>query len=282
MQRQFVCLSVLLVLIGCALPIYAQQAGSEVLPSMVKFTGALTGIDGKALRGVVGVNFYLYKEQEGGAPLWMETQNVQLDKNGHYSVTLGSASNGLPADVFAGGEARWLGVQASGQTEQPRTLLFSLPYGGPAVPSLQAGQPVHEADPGPQGLQKLPPTVHGNGVVNFVPLWTDTKIIGESSITQSGSAIAVAGNVSTTGNVGIGTATPATSLDVFSSTQGVHAPMAQFGSKGGNDANSIVTYTGSGIAELWQSGCVNCFMPGSADWRRRAARQSWKEHLFGR
>jgi hypothetical protein len=32
MQRQYVCLSVLVVLIGSVLPVYAQQAGSEPTP----------------------------------------------------------------------------------------------------------------------------------------------------------------------------------------------------------------------------------------------------------
>jgi hypothetical protein len=30
----------------------------------------------------------LYKEQQGGASPWMETQNVQPDFNGHYTVLL--------------------------------------------------------------------------------------------------------------------------------------------------------------------------------------------------
>jgi len=59
----------------------------------------------------------------------METQNVHPDKFGHYSVALGSTSSqGLPANVFATGEARWLGVQVHGQDEQPRVLLMSVPY----------------------------------------------------------------------------------------------------------------------------------------------------------
>ena len=44
-------------------------------------------------------------------------------------VALGSTSSqGLPANVFASGEARWLGVQVQGQAEQPRVLLMSVPY----------------------------------------------------------------------------------------------------------------------------------------------------------
>ena len=75
------------------------------------------------------MTFLLYKESQGGAPLWMETQNVDPDKTGHYSVMLGSTtSQGLPQDVFVSGEARWLGVQVVGEQEQPRVLLVAVPY----------------------------------------------------------------------------------------------------------------------------------------------------------
>ena len=96
---------------------------------MIKFSGTLTDIDHKPLTGTVGVTFSLYKEQTGGAPLWMETQNIKADKNGRYSALLGSASaHGIPTDAFVAGEARWLGVQPSGQSEQPRVMLASVPY----------------------------------------------------------------------------------------------------------------------------------------------------------
>ena len=48
---------------------------------------------------------------------------------GAYTVTLAAtAAQGLPPDLFASGEARWLGAQISGQAETPRTLLASVPY----------------------------------------------------------------------------------------------------------------------------------------------------------
>src|SRR5689334_5287065 len=89
MSRLAISLSVLLVLIGCGLPLGAQQS----VPSTVKFAGALLGSNGAPLHGTVGVNFYIYKEEDGGTPLWMETQNVLADKNGRYSVSLGSATS---------------------------------------------------------------------------------------------------------------------------------------------------------------------------------------------
>ncbi len=112
---------------------YAHQTISTntnlVVPPLVNFSGVLTDLNGKPLSGVVGVTFLLYKDPQGGSPLWMETQNVEPDRDGHYTVMLGStSSSGLPADIFVAGEAHWLGVQAQGQDEQPRVLLVSAPY----------------------------------------------------------------------------------------------------------------------------------------------------------
>jgi len=112
-----------------AVPAAVPAAVSAVVPAMVNFPGTLTDLNGKPISGVVGVTFLLYREPQGGAPLWMETQNVRPDKAGHYSAMLGSTtSQGLPADLFVSGEARWLGVQVSGQVEQARVLLLSVPY----------------------------------------------------------------------------------------------------------------------------------------------------------
>src|SRR5271169_6851573 len=107
----------------------AQAAVNDIVPPLVNFSGVLTDGSGKPLTDLVGVTFSLYQEQQGGAALWMETQNVQPDATGHYSVTLGAATTaGLPGSLFATGEAHWLGVQVQGEEEQPRVLLVSVPY----------------------------------------------------------------------------------------------------------------------------------------------------------
>ena len=113
--------SVLMVL--CSWFGQAQQTLSTntnaIVPPLMNFSGVLTDVNGKPLTGVVGVTFYLYKDEQGGSPLWMETQNVQPDATGHYAVMLGSTSStGVPLNIFAAAEAHWVGVQAQGQAEQ--------------------------------------------------------------------------------------------------------------------------------------------------------------------
>jgi len=160
-------------------------------------------------------------------------------------------------------------------------LCCALPLGAQQAASSPNDQSTLVLSPAPQAAQKLPPTVHGNGVVNVIPVWTDTKIIGESLMTQNGSAIDVSGNFAATGIVGIGTAAPATNLDVFSNSPGVHAPMAQFGSTTATDSNSILTYNGSGRTELFQSGCPGCFVPGAQAGDGGVRVNKGKNILFG-
>ena len=116
-----------MLMVFSALSVFGQTdsaAPVAVVPPVVRFTGTLP-----AANATVGVTFALYKDQTGGAPLWLETQNVSLDSSGRYTVNLGTNhAGGLPAELFAAGEARWLGVQPEGQAEQPRVLLVSVPY----------------------------------------------------------------------------------------------------------------------------------------------------------
>ena len=104
------------------------QAGTTV-PHLVRFNGVVTDPSGKPAQGVLAATFSLYELQEGGSPLWAETQNIQLDDQGRYSVLLGATlPEGLPLDLFTTGKARWLGVQPQlpGAGEEPRVLLVAL------------------------------------------------------------------------------------------------------------------------------------------------------------
>jgi hypothetical protein len=231
MRFAFVRLRILasLLLVCHGLPMLGQQSGATaanlIVPPLVQFNGVLTDVNGKPLTGVIGVTFCLYKDSQGGAPLWMETQNVQPNKAGRYSVMLGSTTSaGLPLDLFSSGEARWLGVQPQGQDEQPRVVLLSVPYalkagdaetvGGLPPSAFVLATPPVGATAAPTGASvatssgSAPPagTVTGSGTVNFVPLWTSTSNLGNSVLFQSGTG--------STAKIGINTTTPGGALDV--------------------------------------------------------------------
>jgi len=223
MFRISVCARICLVLMSCV-SVSAQQpaaAATGVVPPMVKFDGVLRDANGKALTGAVGVTLALYKDSRGGAPLWIETQNVQADQGGHYSVMLGAtSSHGLPGDLFVSGEARWLGVQANGVEEQPRVLLLSVPYAlkaadaetiGGLTPSafvLAASPDSASSTPSssPPNSNSNPPALGGSGKPNFLPLWTKSTTLGNSVVFQSGSG--------SKAKVGINTTKPVSTLDV--------------------------------------------------------------------
>jgi hypothetical protein len=220
MFRPRLYVGVWLLMICAVVSLSAQQAAlaaaNAVVPPVVKLSGVLADATSKPLNGKVGVTFSLYKESQGGAALWVETQNVTADKTGHYSAMLGSTtSQGIPSDVFVSGEARWLGVQAQGEAEQPRTLLMSVPYalkaldaetiGGKPLSALQLASP--NGGSGSSGSNKAAPantiTCSSGSACkkNFVPLFHTgggPATVADSVIEQSGSNITVNGSLSAT------------------------------------------------------------------------------------
>jgi hypothetical protein len=189
-------------------------SGTQV-PRLIKFSGIAQDETKKPLSGVVGITFSLYKDQLGGSPLWVETQNIQADVTGHYTAMLGSASaNGVPLSLFSSGEAHWISTQVSGHEESARVLLLSVPYalkaadaetlgGLPASAFMHANAGGLEAKAASPSAPNSPPAgVTGSGTKNFVPLWTGTATLGNSTIYQTG------------GKVGVGTKTPQAEFDV--------------------------------------------------------------------
>jgi hypothetical protein len=232
-------------LITSTLAMAQSPAATSPVPPMVNFSGTLTDVHSKPLTAVVGVTFSLYKDSEGGAPLWVETQNVQPDKSGHYKVMLGSAtSQGLPPAMFASGEARWLGVHVQGQEEQARVLLLSVPY---ALKALDAetlgGKPASAFLTGASSNSNAfnPATITGSGKKDFIPMWLNASKLGNSKLFQSPS-----------GSVGIGTTTPGSTLDVNGTgnfaetlTAGAASITGNIGASGNIAADGSITAVGT-------------------------------------
>ena len=124
----------MVVLPMCPLMLLAQsvQAGPAVsIPRLVNISGVFQPVDGQPPAPVEAVTLSIYARPEGGALLWQETQAVAVDKSGRFTVLLGATqADGMPPDLFASGEARWLGMQFArvGEVEQPRVRMASVPY----------------------------------------------------------------------------------------------------------------------------------------------------------
>jgi len=216
----------LLLLVLSSAQLTVAQARTQIasaLPHLVRFGSLVKDLNGSPLSGVVGITFALYSEQTGGTPLWLETQNVTPDSTGHYTVLLGSTtSQGLPESIFTSEQAHWVGVQVTGQAEQPRVLLASTPYALKAGDAETIGglppsafmlampgtnnTPNNSANPGGSSDVGTTAVVSGSGTTDFVPLWTNNSVLGNSVLFQSGSGSSAA--------VGINTTTPAATLDV--------------------------------------------------------------------
>jgi hypothetical protein len=206
----------------------SQGSSTASVPRLIRVSGILP--EGIEKQGAVSTTFSLYQEQNSAEPRWQETQNVRLDASGHYSVLLGATrEEGLPLEVFASGEAHWLGVQPEGQTEQPRILLLSVAYalkaadadtlgGKPASAFALAGtQPVLAVASATQnntpalGFSPQAPTPQvtcstitsdGTATVNQLAKFTTNCNLENSAIFENA------------GKVGIGNKIPAGALDV--------------------------------------------------------------------
>jgi len=203
------------------------SAVDSVVPRIVNYVGVAKDTNGKPLKGAVGATFAVYAAEEGGAPLWIETQNIEVNANGSYTVMLGATkSAGLPVDLFSTGQARWLAVSFNGGAEQPRVALLSVPYalkagdaqtlGGLPVSAFMLAAPVTtsiataaNASPNSSSGEPVAPpagTITGAGTAGFLPDFTGTATIGNSAVFQSGA--------SPTAKIGINTNAPTTTLDV--------------------------------------------------------------------
>jgi len=196
----------------------SESSAVAQVPRLIRFSGVAKDESGKPVTGTVGVTFALYKDAQGGAPLWVETQNVQADATGHYTALLGSSSaEGVPLAIFTSAEAQWVAARISGQAEQGRVLLMSVPYALKAADAQTLGglpasafMPANlAARPGKAGASPTTPAgglapagVTGKGTKDFVPLWTSGTALGNSVIFQTG------------GDLGVGTKTPKANLDL--------------------------------------------------------------------
>jgi hypothetical protein len=225
-----IAVSILLLAVICS----AQQTLTISVPNLVRYGGTLKDAQGSLISSTtVGVTFAIYKQQDGGAAVWMETQNVTTDAAGNYSALLGSTTAaGLPSDLFSQQEQRWLGVQVQGQAEQPRVLLVSVPYafkaheaetlGGMSISDFVlakgANSPANGSNASQTSSTASQPSASKPGTGNPPPSGptnfsgsTTNQIVG---VTQTGTGAGVSATASSKAVVGTATAASGTAYGV--------------------------------------------------------------------
>ena len=286
-------------LIVCSLVIasagFAQQASITAVPNLIRFGGTLKDAQGAPLASsTVGLTFAIYKQQDGGAAVWMETQSVATDGGGNYSALLGSTTAaGLPGDLFSQQEQRWLGVQVQGQAEEPRVLLVSVPYafkaheaetlGGKSVSDFvlvngasSSANGTSTTQTGPNTANSLPASngakkgAASDGPTNFSGSTTD-QIVG---VTQTGTGAGVIASAPTKGVVGTATATTGTAIGVEGGSAGsggygvygnvTSATGATVGVKGNSQSSSGTGVRGTNIATSGATTGVSGYVDSAA------------------
>jgi hypothetical protein len=218
-MRFFTTFLVALASLLSAAPLHAQPpaAPTATVPRVVRLSGVFQPANGYPAAPVEMVTFAIYADETGGLPLWQETQNVVIDRRGQYTVLLGATTpDGLPLEVFASAEARWLAmhVERPGENDPPRVRLTSVPYALRASDAdTLGGKPASAyqlAEPGARERAGATKTAAGAtsagasgqssaasalplsaGTVNYVGKFVSSTDLGNSAIYDAGGFVGV-------------------------------------------------------------------------------------------
>ncbi len=238
----------------------AQSPSGTTVPKLVRFSGTLKPASSGTTPSVESVTLAVYRGQSGGAPLWQEVQNAEVDAEGRYSLLMGSTLNeGVPTELFTSGEPRWLGVQVNrpGEVEQARVLLVSVPYalkasdaetlgGKPASAYALASGPAVAAANGASGstapvaTNAVKPRLSA-GSPGFIGMFTNSTDLGNSVMQQAN------------GTIGVGTI-PGANANTVPSLDLRTNPFSQIGMAQTTDYLTFFSSDAFGPAIYWNPG----------------------------
>jgi hypothetical protein len=136
--------------IDSAVPDRAQGS----VPRFIRFSGDMRASNGEPLHGIAGIEVAIYKDREGGGPLWMETQNVAMDEQVGLPVG-GSIKERAPQPLPASECDPRSGISAN------RVPPSSSSYDGLSIPAMPRQQLARTPDDGlrsrfPLSIRKTP------------------------------------------------------------------------------------------------------------------------------
>ena len=231
--------------------LWAQAPAGLAVDRLLRISGAMSGQ--APPRQVAQVLFGIYDAEANGAPFWQEVQTLTIGPSGAYTVLLGATSaDGVPVELFASGEPRWLSVQGqwAGAAEAPRTLLTSVPYALKAAKASDAdtlgGFPasafvrVRGAGAAKRAGEGTRPDGAADGAARTTDPLVSTGSVGRIGKFVSANDLGDSVMFENAGKVGVGTTTPADYLSVrFTDTGGAFTGYAVQ-----NLGNTATSYSG--------------------------------------
>lgn len=254
----------------------AQGSRSRAVPSTIAFQGFLADASGLPIEGAVALDLALYNTALGGSAIWSEHQAGVTVSEGVFAVALGHV-NPLTMDLFDGSPL-WLGVDVDSTGELPRTSLQTAPFAFRAAVADSAatfgvaddgdwtvsGADVYRASgavgigtatPGTVLHIKSQPGAPSNAHLIRLENADAPNLAWEVHHRDSGSfALFEKGDlepaieIDAAGNVGLGTATPTSRLDVKGT-----AKMEGLEMSTGAQQGYVLTADSLGVA-TWQPG----------------------------
>ena len=258
------------VCVVCWLVLVCAVAALSGIPKTINYQGRITySPTGAPLPGTHDMTFRIYDVEANGTALWTETATVEADSVGIVSAVLGSDT---PIDLGFEGPM-WLEVEVDGEVLLPRRELTSVPYAFYAGEAGVADRALNAdslggldsgafADSGHAHDDRYytRPELNTSGAVNDAgnPVdWTKLKKVpagfsdgtddaggagdGHSLDAADGDPVDVV-YVAADGNVGIGTTTPATKLDVIGDLRLNHNQALSFG-----DGSTSISQSGADL-----------------------------------
>lgn len=119
----------------------SDPATGEPLPTIIAFSGTIKGMDRNPMSGNQTLTFSFYDAQAGGSPLYTDSQTVDVDAVGHYTVYfgIGDGDGDMSVRLFISGQTRWIGVTPSDGVERTRVPIATVPYAFKAADSARFG-----------------------------------------------------------------------------------------------------------------------------------------------
>ena len=183
-------------------------------PQLLNYQGKLS-MGGTPAADTFSMVFSIYSSATGTTALWSETQSVVV-ANGIFNVLLGSATP-IPNSVFTGSGERYLGIKVRVDPEMtPRFRLASVPF------AMRASEADGVAD----------------GAITNADVSATAAIAGTKISPNFGSQI-----ITTTGGVGIGTASPGKKFDLRGNSVLADVDVSANNYYGAAEDQNIVAYT---------------------------------------